>query len=85
MRVSLFIHILSSMKMHLSLRFSCLWLFAALVTVEVLAGDTDGAPSIVIKLKEGGTQEDVNTILQRHPQYVMDKQVCIISFLFQFL
>ncbi|XP_063411694.1 furin-like protease 1, isoforms 1/1-X/2 isoform X2 [Mytilus trossulus] len=60
--------------MQLSLRFSCLWLFVALVTVEVLAGDTDGATSIVIKLKEGGTQEDVNTIMQRHPQYVIDKQ-----------
>ncbi|CAG2234145.1 unnamed protein product [Mytilus edulis] len=59
--------------MQLSLRFTCLWLFAAFVTVEVLTGDTDEA-SIVIKLKEGGTQDDVNTILQRHPQYVMDKQ-----------
>lgn len=70
--------------MQLSYRLTCLWLFTALVTVEVLAGDNDGATSIVIKLKQGGTQEDVNTILQRHPQYVMDKQVFIISFLFHF-
>ena len=67
-----------------SIRLICVMIFVKCVQTSELPVNemtseaqepTQPADEIVIKLRPGGTSEDLDKILKRHPQFVFSKEV----------